>query len=106
MKKKIFIILIVLFLIQFFFRVYSYRSEYLQKYNAEYWKQRYLHSQWVVPNSKESIGDDGLYAYVSWEYINGRDPTTINAELPPFGKYVIGFFEVVFGNQNLFALFS
>lgn len=55
---------------------------------------------------RESIGDDGLYAYVAWEYIHGKDPTLLNAEMPPFGKYLIGLFILVFSNQNLFALFS
>ena len=106
MKKKVFIVLLILFFLHFLFRIYTYRNDYLQHFDAHYWTQRYLHSQWVVPNSKQSIGDDGLYAYAGWEYIHGSDPTLLNAELPPFGKYLIGFFEVVFGNQNLFALFS
>jgi predicted membrane-bound dolichyl-phosphate-mannose-protein mannosyltransferase len=106
MKQKIFIVLIIFFICHFLFRVYSYRNEYLQKFDPNYWKERYLHSQWIVLHSKEPIGDDGLYTYVAWEYINGRDPTTLNAELPPLGKYAIGFFELVFSNQNYFGLFS
>jgi len=104
MRKKIFIVLIVLFVAQLFFRIYTYRSDYLTPYNAKYWEYRYLHSQWVVENSKMSIGDDGVYMYAGWEYIHGRDPTTLNAELPPFGKYLIGISEVVFNNQNIFSL--
>jgi predicted membrane-bound dolichyl-phosphate-mannose-protein mannosyltransferase len=106
MRKKLFIALIILFALQLLFRMYSYRDVYLQKFNAAYWKQRYLHSQWVVPNSKESIGDDGLYTYVAWEYVHGKDPSLLNAEIPPFAKYILGFFELVFQNQNDFALFS
>lgn len=106
MKKLLFILFFLAFILHFCFRIYSYRSEYLSKYDADYWKERYLKSQWVVPNSKEGIGDDGLYAYVSWEYINGRDPTTLNAELPPFGKYMIGLSILIFKNQNIFAALS
>src|SRR5438552_1706497 len=106
MKNKIFLIIIILFVLHLLFRLFSYKDDYLTKYDANYWKERYLHSQWVVPNSKESIGDDGLYAYAGWEYIHGRDPTTLNAEMPPFGKYVIGLCEVIFNNQNIFALLS
>jgi predicted membrane-bound dolichyl-phosphate-mannose-protein mannosyltransferase len=55
---------------------------------------------------KRAIGDDGLYTYVGWEYVHGLDPTTLNAEIPPFGKYFIGVSELVFKNQNIFALLS
>lgn len=106
MRKKITILLILLFFLQLLFRLYQYRDNYLTKFDAQYWKTRYLHSQWVVPNSKESIGDDGLYAYVGWEYIHGADPSLLNAELPPFGKCLIGLSEIIFANQNIFALLS
>lgn len=55
---------------------------------------------------RNTIGDDGIYTYAGWEYIHGHDPTTLNAELPPFGKYLIGISEVIFNNQNIFALLS
>jgi predicted membrane-bound dolichyl-phosphate-mannose-protein mannosyltransferase len=106
MKKKITILLIIIFFLQLLFRVYQYRDNYLSKFDAQYWKQRYLNSQWVVPNSRQSIGDDGLYAYAGWEYIHGQDPSLLNAEAPPFGKYMIGLSEIIFGNQNIFALLS
>lgn len=55
---------------------------------------------------KSPIGDDGLYTYAGWVYIHGHDPTTLNAEVPPFGKYLIGLSEIIFINQNIFALVS
>lgn len=55
---------------------------------------------------RNAIGDDGLYTYAGWEYIHGHDPTTLNAEIPPFGKYLIGLSEVVFRNQNIFTLLA
>lgn len=106
MKRKLFIVLLILFFLHLGFRIFQYSGEYLTRYDAKYWEGRYLRSQWVVSDSKESIGDDGLYAYVGWEYIHGRDPTTLNAELPPLGKYLIGATTVIFGNQNIFALLS
>lgn len=106
MRKKLFIILLILFFLHLGFRIFQYQGEYLTHYDAKYWQDRYLKSQWVVPNSKESIGDDGLYAYAGYEYITGRDPTTLNAELPPLGKYLIGLSIIIFGNQNIFALLS
>ncbi len=129
MKQKIFIFLILLFFLHLGFRIYSYRDNYFSRYDPKYWNYRYEHSQWIVPvecsiilkNKKSKdyswcvkhkaeykkqilLGDDGLYAYTGWEYINGRDPTTLNAEIPPFGKYLIGLSIILFGNQNVFAL--
>lgn len=106
MRNKIFIILLAIFILQFLFRIYQYKDNYLTRFDAQYWKTRYLHSQWVVPDSKESIGDDGLYAYAGWEYIHGKDPSLLNAETPPLGKYLIGISEIIFANQNIFALLS
>jgi hypothetical protein len=73
MRKKITIALIIIFSLQLLFRLYQYKDDYLAKFDASYWRQRYLHSQWVVPNSQESIGDDGLYAHAGWEYIHGHE---------------------------------
>jgi len=103
-QSKIFWFLIFTLGANLLIRVYSYRTEYLTKYDPVYWESRYLNSQWVVPDSTQPIGDDGLYAYAGWEYIHGRDPTTLNAEMPPLGKYFVGLSILVFGNQNIFAL--
>jgi hypothetical protein len=58
-----------------------------------------------VPNSQNTIGDDGLYAYAGWKYITGTDPILINAEVPPLGKYLIGASIVLFHNQAVYGLF-
>ncbi len=105
-KSVLAILIIVLFVGQLGFRVFFYRSAYSTSFDATYWRNRYLMSQWVVSNSKNTIGDDGLYTYAAYAYITGRDPTTLNAEIPPLGKYAIGIFILLFHNQNLFALFS
>lgn len=106
MKKLVFILLILVFIIHLLFRIYEYRDIYTTKFDPKYYENLYNTSQWRVVDSKTVIGDDILYAYAAWEYINGRDPTTLNAELPPFGKYLIGFSEKLFQNQNVFALVS
>lgn len=105
-KNKLFYVLLVLFFIHLFFRFFSYRDEYVSRYDPKYWEGRYLRSQWVIPNSKEPVGDDGLFAYEGWEYVQGRDPSQLNAEVPPLGKYLIGLSIIIFGNQNIFALLS
>ena len=106
LKNKLFIFFLILFALHLLFRIVSYQGEYVSRYDATYWKERYLRSQWVMSPPKETIGDDGLYAYVGWEYMQGHDPTLLNAELPPLGKYLIGLSILVFGNQNIFALLS
>jgi hypothetical protein len=106
LRKTVFVLLFIIFIAHLLFRIFSYRDEYMKTYDAKYWEQRYLQSQWVVPNSTNYIGDDGLYAYSGWEYIQGRDPSTLNAELPPLGKYFIGLSIVLFHNQNIFGIFS
>ncbi len=105
MIKKIGIVVLFFILVMNLgFRIWNFREEYSTKYDSEYWRNRYLKSQWVDPKSKESIGDDGLYAYAGWAYIHGQDPTMMNAEMPPLGKYLIGLSILVFHNQNIFSL--
>ncbi len=59
-----------------------------------------------VAYKEDPIGDDELYIYVGWEYIQGHDPTLLNAEIPPLGKYLIGLSILAFNNPNVFALVS
>lgn len=106
LKKILFLLLLSIFFVHLLFRIISYTPRYTENLSGEYWKKQYLASQWVVPNSQNSIGDDGLYAYHGWELINGGDPSNINPEVPPLGKYAIGIFVKFFQNNNLFGLFS
>ncbi len=103
-EKIIFALILLLVVANIFFQVVIYTREYTTRFDPAYWAMRYATSQWVVPNSKTPIGDDGLYAYAGWKYINGANPVFLNAEIPPLGKYLIGAGEVVFGNQNILIL--
>lgn len=104
MKKKLLYLLLLIFFVHLGYRIFTYGDEFTKPFDADYWEYRYLHSQWVDPNSQESIGDDGLYAYAGYQYIHGAIPTLINPEVPPLGKYLIGLSIVIFQNQNIFAL--
>lgn len=97
-------ILLVIFFTHLSFRIYTYRDRYLSKFDPSYWRDRYLRSQWVVPNSNNPIGDDGLFAYTSWELIHGADPTLINPEAQYLSKYILGLTILISGNENIFAL--
>ena len=110
LKHKVFSVIlpsifIFLTIVNFLWHTYNYRNDIFAKFDHNYWQTRYEQSQWFVKNSKNPIGDDGLYAYVGYAYITGKDPTLLNAELPPFGKYVIGLFEITTGVMGGFSLF-
>lgn len=70
--------------------IYANRALYSSRFDESYWKDKYEHSQWKLPLSIRTIGDDGLYLYEGYRIINGGDPTLLNAEVPPLGKYFIG----------------
>ena len=77
---------------------YLNRSLLISKFDASYWKDKYEQSQLTLPLSPRTIGDDGHYLYEGYRLTHGTDPTNILAEVPPFGKYLIGSSIVLFGN--------
>ena len=58
-----------------------------------------------TPTKINPIGDDGLYIYAGYLYAKGLNPAMLNAEIPPLGKYLIGFFEIYSGYLGIFSLF-
>lgn len=50
------------------------------------------------------ISDAELYSYVGYQYVNGANPTLLNPEHPPLGKYLIGISILVFHNENVILL--
>lgn len=106
MTKKINFIIWFLFILSFIFRIYQFRSDIFTCWDPVEWQGRYARSQWVIPNSQEGIGDDGLYAVAGWQLIHGQDPTLINPEVPPLGKYLIGLTWLFFGNPAIFGILS
>ena len=77
---------------------YTNRALLFSTFDEAYWKNKYEQSQWKLPLSVRTIGDDGLYLYVGYRLVHGNDPTSSNAEMPPLGKYLIGISIVLFGN--------
>ena len=86
--------------------LYANRANLTAPYDAVYWKDRFEHSQWQLPLSPRTIGDNGLYAYEGYQLMQGADPTTYNAELPPLGKYAIGAITALLGNSSWYGVFS
>ncbi|MFZ5845392.1 MAG: glycosyltransferase family 39 protein [Patescibacteria group bacterium] len=98
--------LILVILTQLTLILYTNRALFFSKFDAVYWKDKYEHSQWKLPLSVRTLGDDGLYLYEGWRLIHGEDPTTLNAEVPPLGKYLIGATLLSFGNGHWYGFFT
>ncbi len=84
--------------------LYANRALYVTPFDQSYWKDKYEHSQWKLPLSPRTIGDDGLYLYEGYRLITGGDPTLLNAEVPPLGKYLIGMTIRLTNNAYVYGL--
>jgi len=104
-KKFIIFFCFAILLFHFFQIIYSQRALFTQNYDAVYWKDRFEHSQWVLPLSKRIIGDDGLFAYIGYGLIDGGSITGFDSEVPPLGKYFIGLSIKVFNNPLYYSIF-
>ncbi len=105
MKKIVIIFCFFIFIAQFVQIIYFERSLFAEKYDIEYWKDRYEHSQYELPLSKRTIGDDGLHAYAGYKLITGANPFSINIDKPPAGKYLLGLSILIFRNPLHVVLF-
>jgi len=104
MKKYFFWFLVGIIFFLFSFEIFSHKEVYLTRWDPEYWRQRYEKSQWAKGwEAEEKMGDAELYAYAGWRQVKGEDPTKINSEVPPFGKYLIGLSILFFGNPYIQA---
>jgi len=103
---KRFFTLFCFFLISSFVVLYSVSNTWIFKtsYDASYWENRYDTSQWVIPLSTRIIGDEGLYLHAGYRLMHGGDPTLINAETPPLGKYLVGLVTTLTNKPFLFGL--
>ena len=103
MKKAVWLLGLVL-LTEFSLLLYSNRARLTSLYDSLYWKDRYEHSQWQLPLSTRTLGDNGLYAYEGYLLMQGADPTKYNAEIPPLGKYAIGAVILLTRNDYWFGV--
>lgn len=69
------------------------------------YEKMYGQSQYRMKNPKSIILDSVVYSHAGVEYIRGGNPTYINPETPPLGKYITGISIVLFDNENIFNLF-
>ncbi len=73
-------------------------------FHPKYWEDQYNSSQWMVKKNPQIITDEALYTYVGSLLLHGHDPSLINAEVPPFGKYVIGWFNAATGYVGIYGV--
>ncbi len=106
MKEKLSYFLIAIVVLIFGWTILTHWSVYTTAYDPDYWQGRYENSQWVKGwEAGETMGDADLYAYAGWRQVQGDDPTEINPEIPPFGRYLFGLSILLFRNQNVQTLF-
>lgn len=80
-------------------------KEYARPFREQYLYTLYYHSQWVMPEAIQSIGDDGLYQVAGHQLIQKHNFFEINPEVPPLGKYYYGTSIYLLGNAEKGALF-
>lgn len=105
MKKSV-IVWIILLISYLGLVIYANRALYTTRFDESYWKDKYEHSQWKLPLSSRTMGDDGLYLYEGYRIIKGGDPTLLNAEVPPLGKYLIGATILLTQNAFVYGLWT
>ena len=104
-RRSFVILLLFLSLLLFSYQIYPYSKIYFEKYDHVKYEQKFLKSQWRVPQSKNVISDEDLYTYAAYEYVRGANPILINPETPHLGKYLIGLSIILFNNQRVMSLF-
>lgn len=70
-----------------------------EKINVDSFKQYLLEK-----GNSNKISDQELYTYAGYKYMHGQDPTLLNAEAPPFGKYIIGASISLFQNGSVLPI--
>lgn len=82
------------------------RNRFLKPFDAVYFSKLYSQSQYVVGSGSQGIGDDGVYAFAGYYYLFQKgDPSQVNFEHPPLGKYLIGLSILLFNNENAINIF-
>lgn len=101
MKKNIFVLVICCLIVYYGYLFFSHREFFTRPFDYEKISQDYSTSQYVIGSGSTGIGDDGLYAFSGYYLIKGGDPSAVNFENPPLGKYLIGVSILLFTNENM-----
>lgn len=95
----------IIFIIKIITPVISNWNRFAEKFSLPLYEKKYNRSQYMVPQSKNPISDEELLSYAGYKYITGTNPILINSDHPPLGKYIIGFFTILFNNNQVVSLF-
>lgn len=76
-----------------------------ERFNPKLYEKKYNNSQYVIPQSKNPISDEELLSYAGYRYATGTNPILINSDHPPLGKYIIGWFTLLTGNNRSVSTF-
>lgn len=98
-------LMLLLAFVKFFFPVILNIKLFTEKFKPKIYEEKYNKSQYVIPQSKTQISDGELLSYAGYRYAKGINPILINPEHPPLGKYFIGWFTLLTGNNRLVSLF-
>lgn len=91
--------------------IYIWHNQYsfIHKFEFEAHQNAYLGSTYVIKGGAP-IPDHIVYGYAAWKYIHGKNPTLINPEMPPLGKYLMGISILLFKRIEIgslvFGIFS
>ena len=108
--KKYFTSRVVISILFFYFifllllQISVHWRDYSRPFRKDFLYTLYYHSQWVDPESKYGIGDDGLYQVAGHTLATKHEFFTINPEMPPLAKYLYGYSILFFGNGEAAAL--
>lgn len=97
-------ILIVCTVFNISYLIYNARTLYFTSYNEKEYELNYNNSQYVIPQSKNVIGDTVLLSHAGYQYAKGLNPILINPDHPPLGKYIIGWSILLFHNNAMVSL--
>lgn len=101
--KVISIILFLYFVFLLLLQTSLHWKSYTRPFQKEFLYTLYYNSQWVNPESKYGIGDDGLYQVAGHTLATKHEFFTINPEMPPLAKYIYGYSILFFGNAEAAA---
>ncbi len=99
-------LLVLLAVLSFVVQIIKYNDRYRSKYNHQLRSEIFSNSPYIKgTEATTSIGDDYLFAFAGYYMtVQGGDPTKIDFENPPLGKYLIGLSILIFGNEWVISL--
>jgi len=104
MKKKVILLLVFIGILRFIIPIFQNRHLYTEPFDPSRYERKYNSSQYMIPQSSKPISDEELLTHAGYQYVLGVNPILINPDHPPLGKYIIGFFTVLFNNNRIVSV--